>query len=110
MDVLLVFNGEAALVGDLEGQVRTETRPDQLSLPDWEGRLRSVYLEPEHGFGDEAGVPFTDHTGEFRWEDGQVKVVKLEGFKPYETFADEARGLSVRAVFMPHLNQWVVSE
>ena len=110
MDVLLVFNDAAALVGNLDGQVRTETRPAQLSPQDWEGRLCSIYLEPEHGYTDEAGVPFTDHTGEFRWENGQVKVVKLEGFKPYETFADEACGLSVRAAFLPHLNQWVVAE
>jgi hypothetical protein len=39
-----------------------------------------------------------------------VKVVRLEGVKPYETFADEGSGLSVRAVFLSHLNQWAVSD
>lgn len=108
MDFLLVFNDDAALVGDLEGKVRTEKRPAQLSPEAWEERLRSAYLEPEHGFSEE-GVPYTNLTGDFRWENGQVKVVKLEGVKPYETFSDEASRLSVQAVFLSHLNQWAVA-
>ena len=110
MDFLLVSNDNAALVGDLEGHVRTETRPSELSPKDWEARLGSDYLEPEHGYGDVEGMPFTNLTGDFRWENGQVKVVKLEGVKPYETFSDEASGLSVQAVFLSHLNQWAVAD
>ena len=109
MDFLLVFNHDAALVGDLEGRVRTEKRPVQFSARDWEVRLHNDYLEPEHGYNEE-GMPFMNMTGDFRFENGQVKVVRLEGVKPYESFSDEASGLSVRAVFLSHLNQWAVAD
>lgn len=109
MDFLLAFNDNAALVGDLDGRVRTETRPAQLSPRDWGGRLHYAYLEPEHGYNEE-GVPFMNMTGSFRLENGEVKVVRDEGVKPYETFSDEASGLSVQAVFISHLNQWAVAE
>lgn len=109
MDFLLAFNDHAALVGNLEGRVRTEQRPAQFSPQDWQARLQNDYLEPEHGYNEE-GMPFMNMTGDFRFENGQVKVVRLEGVKPYETFADEGSGLSVRAVFLSHLNQWAVSD
>jgi len=109
MDFLLVSNNDAALIGDLQGQVRTERRPAQLSAEDWVVRLGTDYLEPDRGFNEE-GMAFTNLTGDFRWENGQVKVVKLEGVKPFETFSDEASGLSVRAVFLEHVNQWGVAE
>jgi hypothetical protein len=108
MDFLLALNDNTALVGDQDGKVRTETRPAQFSPKAWEGRLRSVYLEPEHGYHEE-GVPFLNMTGGFRMEGGEVKVVKDEGVKPYETFSDETSGLSVRAVFLSHLNQWSIA-
>ena len=109
MDFLLGFNDNAALVGDLEGRVRTEKRPSQFSSKDWEVGLSNNYLEPEHGYNEE-GMPFMNMTGDFRFENGQVKVVRLEGVKPYETFSDDASGLSVRAVFLSHLNQWAVAD
>ena len=109
MDFLLVFNDRAALVGDMEGEVRTETRPPELSVPEWNTRLRADYLEPEHGYNEE-GMPFTNMTGDFRFVNGQVQVVRLDGVKPYQTYADESFGLSVRAVFLAHLNQWTVAD
>ena len=110
MDFLLTFNTEAALVGDLNGKVRTERRPAQLTPQAWENRLRFAYIEAERGGEQAGGLPYTNHTGSFRFENGQVKVVKVEGVKPYETFSDQASGLSVRAVFVDHLNQWNVAE
>jgi len=109
MDFLLAHNDDAALVGDLEGKVRTERRPASSSTEDWNIRLQNDYLEPEHGYNPE-GMPFQNMTGDFRFENGVVKVVRLEGVKPFETFADEAAGLSIRAVFLAHLNQWAVTE
>ena len=109
MHFLLAFNAQAALVGNLEGQVETKRRPSDWSSDEWEERLRSAYLEPERGYGDAEGMPFTNLTGDFRWENGQVKVVRLDGVKPYETYADETSGLSVRAVFLSHINQWAVA-
>ena len=109
MDFLLAFNDTAALVGDMEGQVRTETRPSQLSAPEWEARLGSAYLEPEHGYNEE-GIPFTNMTGDFRFVNGEVQVVRLDGVKPYQTYADDSSGLTVRAVFLSHLNQWTVAD
>jgi hypothetical protein len=109
MDFLLVFNERAALVGDMEGQVRTELRPPQLSADEWEGQLHSDYLEPEHGY-NEQGIPFTNMTGDFRFVNGEVQVVRLDGVKPYETYSDDSFGLSVRAVFISHLNQWTVAD
>lgn len=109
MDFLLTFNNDAALVGNLEGQVRTEKRPAHLSAQDWQVGLSNCYLEPEHGFSEE-GMPFMNMTGDFRFENGEVKVVRLEGVKPYETFSDAGSGLSVRAVFLSHLNQWAVTD
>ncbi|HXM50258.1 MAG TPA: hypothetical protein VN956_20620 [Pyrinomonadaceae bacterium] len=109
MDFLLAFNDRAALVGDMEGHVRTETRPAQLAAPEWEHRLRADYLEPEHGY-NEQGIPFTNMTGDFRFVNGEVQVVRLDGVKPYQTFSDESCGLSVRAVFLSHLNQWTVAD
>jgi|SRR5215471_12280132 len=110
MDFLLTFNSEAALVGDMDGHVRTERRPSQLTPQAWENRLRFAYLEAEHGAEDAGGMPFMNATGSFRFENGQVKVMKVEGIKPYETFSDDASGLSVRAVFLEHLNQWTIAE
>jgi hypothetical protein len=109
MDFLLGFNDNAALIGDLEGRVRTEKRPAHLSSQDWTVELSNNYLEPERGFNQE-GMPFQNMTGDFRFENGQVKVVRLEGVKPYETFSDEANGLSIRAVFLSHVNQWAVAD
>jgi len=109
MDFLLTFNQEAALVGDLNGNVRTERRPSQLTTQAWENRLRFAYIEAERG-GEEGGMSFTNATGAFRFENGQVKVMKVEGVKPYQTFSDEPSGLVVRAVFLEHLNQWTVAE
>jgi hypothetical protein len=110
MDFLLAFNNEAALVGDMSGDVRTERRPAQLTPQAWENRLRFAYIEAEHGSEDAGGMSFTNATGAFRFENGQVKVMKVEGVKPYETFSDELSGLSVRAVFLEHLNQWTISD
>ena len=110
MDFLLAFNHEAALVGDLSGKVRTERRPTQLTPQAWENRLRFAYIEAERGSEDVGGVPFTNATGSFRFENGQVKVLREEGVKPYQNYADEPTGLSVRAAFVEHLNQWMVSE
>jgi hypothetical protein len=108
MDFLLTFNDRAALVGDMEGKVHTVTRAAQVPAPEWEGQLRSAYLEPEHGYNDE-GAAFTNMTGDFRFVNGEVQVVRLDGVKPYQTYADDAAGLSVRAVFLSHLNQWTVA-
>lgn len=110
MDFLLAFNNEAALVGDLSGDVRTERRPAQLTPQAWENRLRFAYIEAEQGGEDDAGIAFTNATGSFRFENGQVKVMRVEGVKPYQTFSDEASGLSVRAAFLEHLNQWTIAE
>jgi hypothetical protein len=110
MDFLLAFNNEAALVGDLSGNVRTERRPSQLTPQAWENRLRFAYIEAERGGEDAGGISFINATGSFRFENGQVKVMKVEGVKPYQTFSDTASGLSVRAVFLEHLNQWTVAE
>jgi hypothetical protein len=109
MDFLLTFNERAALVGDMEGTVRTVTRAQHVPVPEWESQLRSAYLEPEHGYNDE-GAAFTNMTGDFRWVNGELQVVRLEGVKPYQTYADEAAGLSIRAVFLSHLNQWTVAD
>ena len=108
MDFLLAFNDKAALIGDLAGKVRTERRPVELTAQAWENRLRFAYIEAERG-SEEGGISFTNATGSFRFEDGQVKVMKVEGIKPYEKFSDEQSGLSVRAVFIDHLNQWTVA-
>lgn len=110
MDFLLVFNDEAALVGDMTGQVRTERRPAQLTPHAWKNRLQFAYIEAEHGSEDVGGMPFTNATGSFRFENGQVKVLKVEGVKPYQTYSDDKSGLSVRAVFVDHLNQWTIAE
>ncbi len=110
MDFLLAFNNEAALVGDMNGNVRTERRPAELTSQAWENRLRFAYIEAERGSDDSGGMSFTNATGAFRFENGQVKVMKVEGVKPYQTFSDDASGLSVRAVFVDHLNQWTVAE
>ena len=53
MDFLLAFNDDAALVGNLAGQVRTESRPAQFSPTDWQVGLHNNYLEPEHGYNEE---------------------------------------------------------
>ena len=110
MDFLLAFNNDAALVGDLNGKVRTERRPAQLTPQAWENRLRFAYIEAERGSEDEGGIPFMNATGSFRFENGQVKVMKAEGVKPFQTYSDDASGLSVRAAFLEHLNQWTVVE
>ncbi len=110
MDFLLAFNADAALIGNMNGKVRTERRPSQLTGQAWENRLRFAYLEAESGTEDEGGIPFTNATGSFRFENGQVKVMRVDGVKPFETFSDEASGLSVRAAFIEHLNQWTVTE
>ncbi len=110
MDFLLAFNNDAALVGDMNGTVRTERRPSQLTTQAWENRLRFAYIEAEHSAEDAGGMPFTNATGSFRFENGQVKVMRTEGVKPFETYADESSGLSVRAAFLDHLNQWTVAE
>ena len=109
MNFLLAFNDQAAFVGDLEGRVHTKHKPAEWLPEEWEERLQSAYLEPEHGYGDAEGMPFTNLTGDFRWENGQVKVVRLEGVKPYEVFTDESSGLTVRAAFLSHINQWAVA-
>src|ERR1041385_8661556 len=83
MDFLLAFNNEAALVGDLSGNVRTERRPSQLTPQAWENRLRFAYIEAERGGEDAGGIPFTNATGSFRFENGQVKVLKVEGVMPF---------------------------
>lgn len=110
MDFLLAFNNEAALVGDLSGKVRTERRPEQLTPVAWENRLRFAYIEAERGSEGTGGMAFTNATGSFRFENGQVKVMKVEGVKPYETYSDESSGLSVRAVFLEHMNQWTITD
>jgi len=110
MDFLLIFNNEAALVGDLKGNVRTERRPPNLTPQAWENRLRFAYIEAERGREDAGGVPFSNATGSFRFENGQVKVLKVEGVKPYQIYSDESSSLSVRAVFLEHLNQWHIAE
>ena len=110
MDFLLTFNSEAALVGDLNGKVRTERRPPQLTPQAWENRLSFAYIEAERGSEDAGGMPFTNATGSFRFENGQVKVMRVDGVKPYETYSDDASGLSVRAAFLEHLNQWSITE
>ena len=110
MDFLLAFNTEAALVGDMNGHVRTERRPPQLTPQAWENRLRFAYIEAEQGREDAGGVPFTNATGSFRFENGQVKVLRVDGVKAYQTYSDQPSGLSVRAAFLDHLNQWTISE
>ena len=109
MDFLLASNDQAALIGDLTGNVRTERRPAQLTAQAWENRLRFAYIEAEQGAEDE-GVSFTNATGSFRFENGQVKIMKVEGVKPFQTYSDDASGLSVRAAFIEHLNQWTIAE
>jgi len=42
-----------------------------LSPAEWETRLTSDYIEPEHGY-NEAGIPFTNMTGDFRFVNGEV--------------------------------------
>jgi len=109
MDFLLASNDQAALIGDLTGNVRTERRPEQLTVQAWENRLRFAYIEAEQGNEDE-GVSFTNATGSFRFENGQVKIMKVEGVKPFQTYSDDASGLSVRAAFIEHLNRWTIAE
>lgn len=109
MDFLLAFNNDAALIGDLSGKVRTERRPSQLTAQAWENRLQFAYIEAERG-GEDTGMRYTNATGSFRFENGQVKVMRVDGVKPFEVFSDDTSGLSVRAAFIDHLNQWTVAE
>ena len=76
------------------------------------GRIACALLTSKQNEGgeDAGGMPFTNATGSFRFENGQVKVMKVEGVKPYQTFSDDASGLSVRAVFLDHLNQWTIAD
>jgi len=111
MSTLLTFNDRAALVGDFDGHVRTETRPDELSNEDWAKQVRSVYGEPKHWYPDEEGAPFTNHTGGYWFDDkGNMNVEVVHGTQPYETFSDDAVGLSVRAAFLPNIHWWVVAD
>ena len=111
MSTLLAFNDDAALVGDFNGQVRTEKRPAELSQEDWAKQVRNYYREPEHWYPDEEGAPFTHHTGGYWYDDkGEMNVEVLEGTKPYETISDDAVGLSVRACFLENVHFWVVAD
>ena len=49
-------------------------------------------------------------TGDFRFVNGEVQVVRLDGVKPYQTYSDESCELSVKAVFLDHLNQCTVAD
>lgn len=110
MGTLLAFNDNAILVGDRDGRVRTESRPAELSRSEWEERLRFDYLEPEHWYKDEEGMPFSHYTGGYWDENGQMKAEVIEGVKPYEDFSDEVSGLSIRATFLLHIHQWVLAD
>jgi len=111
MTTLLAFNDRAALIGDFDGRVRTETRPSDLSQEEWTRYLKSHFSEPEHWYPDEEGAPFTHHTGGY-WHDekGQMNVEVLQGIRPYETFSDKAVDLSVRAAFLPNIHFWVIAD
>jgi hypothetical protein len=85
MDFLLAFNNEAALVGDMSGNVR-KRHPSQLTAQAWENRLRFAYIEAERGGEEAEACRLRMPRGSFRFENGQVKVMKVEGVKPYETF------------------------
>src|SRR5689334_13540979 len=63
MDFLLAFNDDAALVGDMNGKVRTERRPEQLTAQAWENRLRFAYIEAERSSEDAGGMRYTNATG-----------------------------------------------
>jgi hypothetical protein len=107
---LLTFNKDAALVGDWDGRVRTEVRPAEMNVEEWERRVRHAYVEPYHWYADVDGAPFKHFTGGYYQEAGQVTVEVLEGVKPYETFSDESFGLSVRATFLTNVHKWVVAD
>ncbi|MBC8030185.1 MAG: hypothetical protein H7Z16_08745 [Pyrinomonadaceae bacterium] len=109
MDTLLASNDVAALVGDLDGRVRTAIRSATLSSEEWDKELRYDYQKPED-CPDAEGAPISELTGEY-WHDEKGQMVGvLEGVKPYETFSDESVGLSVRAAFLPNVQLWVIAD
>ena len=111
MDTLLTFNDDAALIGNMESRVRTETRPPELSPEDWKEQLRANCLEAEHWYKDERGVPFNQLTGNYWYEkNGHMVAQTSERVVPYKNFSDESSGLSVRAAFLPDINQWVIDD
>lgn len=111
MDTLLAFNEDIAFLGDVEGRVRKEARPAELSPKDWENQLHSDYLEPEHWYKDEEGVSFARLAGSYSYnKDGQLRLHTADGFKPYTVFSDEASGLSVRAAFLSTTGEWFVAD
>jgi hypothetical protein len=110
MDTLLFGNDDAALIGNDSAEVRIEVRPSELPVEEWEKHLRSEYGEPEHWYRNEDGVPFSHFTGGYWYENGRMFLEVIDGITPYKNFSDEATTLSVRAVFDPDINNWVVAD
>lgn len=111
MDTLLANNDDFALIGDMEGRIRTEQRPADLSLREWKERLRSSCLEPEHWYKDEDGVPYKRITGNYTYEkDGRITAQSIEGVKSYESFTDEVSGLSIRFTFFAYSREWFIAD
>jgi len=111
MATLLAFNDSAALVGDFDGHVRTEIRPDNVSEEQWPKHVRSQYSEPKHWYPDAEGAPYTNHTGGYWYDDkGDMNIQVAHSTQPYETFSDDAGDLSVRAAFLKSLHWWVVAD
>lgn len=111
MDTLLAHNDNAALLGDMEGRIHKETRPAELSPQEWQERLRSSYREPEHGYKDDEGVPYRHSTGGYAYDqEGRMVLQFVEGVKPYETFTDEASGLSLRYAFLAYGREWHIAD
>lgn len=94
----------------MEGRIRTEIRPAELSPQEWRERLRR-YQEPEHWYKDAEGKAYRHSTGRHEYDqEGRLVLIFAEGVKPYQTFTDEASGLSVRFAFLGISREWFIAD
>jgi hypothetical protein len=100
MSTLLQVNEQAALVGDLDGNVRTEPIP-----------LTHDYTQPAHATEtDEYYTASRAGNLDLTENPGVRFLHKTEVQFPFRTYKDDANGLSVRAAFDTGTKLWVVAD
>jgi hypothetical protein len=99
---VLAISRTAALIGDMTGDVRTETRPADQTPEWWYDHVRRTYGMP---YWKRTNLDYEDFdylAGLIETEDPLVHRIIWDTRRvPFKTYSDEEAGLSAQAIYDP---------
>jgi hypothetical protein len=111
MDTLLALNETVALVGDLDGNIKSIELPENQTPQQREEWFKYRFKDAKHTKRTDEEIDIFTYGPLIPTEKPNVhNISEFHGKAKMQTYTDEKTGLSVRAAFDPFLMEWTVAD